>query len=484
MTPRPKKKLKSKECPQVSALISLLLVSAICLLTGGLSYSDSMDAPLCRGDFDSDGDVDAADLVVFSENYGRTNCSCQQVKFVKPGESIQSVIDSIKDASADKPYIVVLLPGVYVESARIDVPRYIDIIGSGKARAMIEATTAITSSILELDNEDVIVKGLKLTGADWGHNIDLLSIKDCRKAIIENITCRKAQGNGIAIDHSVQFVSKCLWIKNFDIASVRSSAVRNKGLGYARVYIDGGHISTNPSFPEAHGIEGHFVGSIKNIRMTRVGGSHFKIHGSQVGLTISDCHLEQAVSGIGIHLRNCNKVIVRNIAMWSMPDYPMDYAVYLENCQDCIIESCLVSATTGSNNHVSFYADADSKNNTFRNNRVINLTGNQKKYEVSACNTIIDNGEIVQAGMVSLQHWSYSELDSSAGAITGTLPDGTKIGQRKTIVMTDATASSTVSVTHHETSDPEVGTFDAVDEFWILEWMGTKWVTIKATCSF
>ena len=50
--------------------------------------------------------------------------------------------------------------------------------------------------------------------------------------------------------------------------------------------------------------------------------------------------------------------------------------------------------------------------------------------------------------------------------------------------MTDDTNSSTVSVSNHETEDPEIGTFDAIDETWILMWTGTEWVTLKATCTF
>lgn len=87
-------------------------------------------------------------------------------------------------------------------------------------------------------------------------------------------------------------------------------------------------------------------------------------------------------------------------------------------------------------------------------------------------------------GTFTLNASGVTTIDSSGGAITGTLPDGTYIGQRKTIVMTNATASSTVSATHHVTFDPEVATFDAVDETWLLEWMGTEWVTIYATCTF
>ena len=100
--------------------------------------------------------------------------------------------------------------------------------------------------------------------------------------------------------------------------------------------------------------------------------------------------------------------------------------------------------------------------------------------------------ETVTTGSPTLQTWNYTKLDSNGGVITATLSDiaGSAqgdlnpIGQIKTIVMTDANNSSTVSVTNHETSDPEVGTFDAIDEIWVLMWSGTEWITIKATCTF
>ena len=77
-----------------------------------------------------------------------------------------------------------------------------------------------------------------------------------------------------------------------------------------------------------------------------------------------------------------------------------------------------------------------------------------------------------------------STLNSAGGAITGTLAAGTVIGQMKLIVMIDATASSTVSIILHETSDPEVATFDAVDEYGLFIWTGTEYATVSATCTF
>ena len=105
-------------------------------------------------------------------------------------------------------------------------------------------------------------------------------------------------------------------------------------------------------------------------------------------------------------------------------------------------------------------------------------------------NVILNDGQVlgveeaITVGSPTLKSYGASSLDSSGGAITGTLGAGTSIGQIKTIVMTEASTSSTISITNHQTSDPEVATFDAVDETGVFMWTGTEWVTIFATCTF
>lgn len=77
-----------------------------------------------------------------------------------------------------------------------------------------------------------------------------------------------------------------------------------------------------------------------------------------------------------------------------------------------------------------------------------------------------------------------TSIDSTANAVNATLAAGTYIGQIKVIVMTQASNSSTVTIANHQTSDPEVATFDAIDETGVFMWTGTEWITIFATCTF
>ncbi len=79
---------------------------------------------------------------------------------------------------------------------------------------------------------------------------------------------------------------------------------------------------------------------------------------------------------------------------------------------------------------------------------------------------------------------SVNTINSNAAAVDATLADDTVIGRQTKIVMIDASNSSTVTIASHQTSDPEVATFDAVDEYLVLEWSGNEYITIFATATF
>ena len=91
--------------------------------------------------------------------------------------------------------------------------------------------------------------------------------------------------------------------------------------------------------------------------------------------------------------------------------------------------------------------------------------------------------EIITATAATLFSGGISLLDSTSNVISATLGDGLYIGQRKIVSMIEASNSSTLSVTNHETSSPEVFTFSAVDQYVILMWAGTKWVTVNGSAT-
>jgi hypothetical protein len=74
-------------------------------------------------------------------------------------------------------------------------------------------------------------------------------------------------------------------------------------------------------------------------------------------------------------------------------------------------------------------------------------------------------------------------ITDPAADFTLTLGSGVYIGQEVVIVMTSNSSSktATLSVTNHETSDPEELIHDAADEYTKLLWTGTEWVTISKT---
>ena len=83
---------------------------------------------------------------------------------------------------------------------------------------------------------------------------------------------------------------------------------------------------------------------------------------------------------------------------------------------------------------------------------------------------------LTAAGAASV--WGTTLLDSSGAAVNITLANGELYGQKKTIVMIEASNSSTVTVAQHVTSNPEVFTFAAAGDSLVLMWDGTDWSTV------
>jgi regulator of RNase E activity RraB len=83
----------------------------------------------------------------------------------------------------------------------------------------------------------------------------------------------------------------------------------------------------------------------------------------------------------------------------------------------------------------------------------------------------------------TVDQFANATIDSSANAVALTLNDGKHFEQQIAVVMSDASNVSTLSVTSHETSSPEVFTFNAVGQTVVLIWNNVHWATIKSSAT-
>lgn len=94
------------------------------------------------------------------------------------------------------------------------------------------------------------------------------------------------------------------------------------------------------------------------------------------------------------------------------------------------------------------------------------------------------------AGANALQAFGNTKITMGAStaatvAVLGSPAAGASaVGQKKLIVRTDGNVGAcAISVSNHETSDPEVFTFTAADEYLLLVWTGTEWATLAGTAT-
>lgn len=88
---------------------------------------------------------------------------------------------------------------------------------------------------------------------------------------------------------------------------------------------------------------------------------------------------------------------------------------------------------------------------------------------------------------LDLRHSDFIRLSSGNDASddTGTLADGQYNGQEVYIeLMADLGDDWIVTITNHETSDPEVCTFDDAGDYLLLRWVYDEWKTLENTCTF
>lgn len=118
---------------------------------------------------------------------------------------------------------------------------------------------------------------------------------------------------------------------------------------------------------------------------------------------------------------------------------------------------------------------------TATNHQLTGLKALDQDRKVVATTYTIRTGRVTDG----LQIDNPIDVTDPAANFTLTLPSGYKMGQQQLVVMSSNSDSKTcsLSVTNHETSDPEVFTLDAADEYWLGVWTGTEWATISTTAT-
>jgi len=223
---------------------------------------------------------------------------------------------------------------------------------------------------------------------------------------------------------------------------------------------------------------------VSNCRIDNNGQAGLKLQ-NLANSEITNCFIANwgkiSASMHGISMINVDKITMSNLVIKGDGTTKTRRGINCDSgSSDNVISGCIIEDVYTNSIHV------DGNNNVITGCHVEKGTDGSRAIQQDGTGNVVEHNygsDEIATGAYTLQPFGVTTIDSSGGAVTGTLGDGSYIGQIKTIVMTDATNSSTVSVTNHETSDPEVGTFDAVDETWVLLWSGTEWITLQSTCT-
>jgi hypothetical protein len=195
--------------------------------------------------------------------------------------------------------------------------------------------------------------------------------------------------------------------------------------------------------------------------------------------TITNNHIFESV-GISVYIPSgsVSKIKNNNIIDGNTADTAYLSAIYIVS-DSSIIKDNYIDNIAGGNGHYKYgITTSTSSNVEMSGNTILNME-TASYGTIASTQRVLDYFSETVTGATNLKTYGISYLNSNGGAVAAVLPDGVYIGQEKVIKMSDATASSTLSVTHHETTDPEVFTFAQVTDILILKWNGLEWVTIN-----
>ncbi len=188
----------------------ILLVSIACCVGNVLPLIAGV-----VGDVDNDGKVGLREAVhALQVTAGvKSELPVSSVRDVGPNQTIQSVMNSIIDASADKPYVILLPPRGYdCTSAVIQMKAHVHLRGYGPGVTIIEI--ANENNIIAVSNCSINDLTIKYTGSGDG-----AVTKDISSAI-ENFTLDRVEFNILGDNAAIHFTSDSVNTWMYDVKIV------------------------------------------------------------------------------------------------------------------------------------------------------------------------------------------------------------------------------------------------------------------------
>lgn len=164
--------------------------------------------------------------------------------------SVADALDSIGDAAANNPYLVIVAPGVYTETNLAAIPGYVHLRGSGENATKIVSTRSASvqnnnSATVDLgDNGRISHLTVANSGADDNYAIAIYSAETTRATVIEHVTAI-VDGDGGVGHYAVYLNDAEPVIKN-------STMMAGGAIGFgAAVNAALGSVNISGGFPQA-----------------------------------------------------------------------------------------------------------------------------------------------------------------------------------------------------------------------------------------
>lgn len=317
------------------------------------------------GDFDGDGNVDGSDLSIFAENFGSTGCqNFINTRCVGYDETIQTVINSITDASVDMPYTIFIPPGVYDYTDQdLVMKEWVHLRGLGPEAKI---TTANWNNIIAISNSSISNLTIEYSGSAQGGLT--------RETLIENFTIDRVNfnvfGSGAAINfgaggslrvwmNNVKIVTEgkgiyvntygCYYLRDVDIFltgdNIGSPHIGIQINSGSRFYIWGSKIGTGYGYPGISNDTDQDVIGIY-IPVTNINWPRIELHDLE-----SFCRNEGAQEGANVNVIRVENGWVRCFGCFGQSETPPDWSIgsALYQSGDGIIETigCRFSQCTG-----------------------------------------------------------------------------------------------------------------------------------------